>query len=64
MVQAVDLLLNKMKEDNFPFDRVIGISGSGQQHGSVYWRNGARQTLQTLHPALDLSQQLKVTDQQ
>lgn len=60
MIQAVDLLLNKMKEAGFPFGRVVGLSGSGQQHGSVYWREGAGKTLAQLQPSLSLHHQLQV----
>lgn len=28
--QAFDLLLDKMKKDGFPFDKVAGVSGAGQ----------------------------------
>ncbi|KAB5586472.1 hypothetical protein PHYPO_G00002060 [Pangasianodon hypophthalmus] len=49
-VKALDLLLEKMKSAGFDFSRVKAISGSGQQHGSVYWKKGARKTLQGLDP--------------
>ena len=29
-IEAVDVLLTRMKEDNFPFERVAAISGAGQ----------------------------------
>lgn len=32
-----------------------------QQHGSVYWKRGARQTLTSLHPNKTFTEQLKVT---
>lgn len=40
-----------MKAKGFPFQRVAAISGSGQQHGSAYWRTGARAALQGLSAA-------------
>ncbi|XP_051538537.1 xylulose kinase [Myxocyprinus asiaticus] len=49
-VKALDVLLEKMKNVGFDFSRVKALSGSGQQHGSVYWRKGARQTLNQLDP--------------
>lgn len=59
-VEALELLFNKMKQDEFPFSRVIGISGSGQQHGSVYWRTGALgSVLEKLVHTEALSEQLK-----
>jgi xylulokinase len=50
-VEALDLVLTKLRKVNFPFHKVYAISGSGQQHGSVYWANGAREAyLKTLDP--------------
>ncbi|XP_076577627.1 xylulose kinase isoform X1 [Chaetodon auriga] len=58
-VKALDLLLDKMKRAGLDLSRVRALSGSGQQHGSVYWRRGASQTLKQLHPDQDLHQQLQ-----
>ncbi|XP_034535055.1 xylulose kinase [Notolabrus celidotus] len=58
-VKALDLLLDKMKEAGLDFSRVRALSGSGQQHGSVYWRTGASETLKNLDPDQDLNQQLQ-----
>jgi len=52
-------LLGRMKADNFPFQQVKAISGSGQQHGGVYWRMGASETLASLVPEKTLAEQLK-----
>uniref|UniRef100_A0A674AS14 Xylulose kinase n=1 Tax=Salmo trutta TaxID=8032 RepID=A0A674AS14_SALTR len=49
-VKALDLILGKMKNAGFDFSRVKALSGSGQQHGSVYWRKGTNQVLRDLHP--------------
>lgn len=46
--------------DNFPFHKVVAISGSGQQHGSVYWRSGAEAVLKNLTPGISLASQLDV----
>ncbi|KAG7267221.1 hypothetical protein CRUP_004562, partial [Coryphaenoides rupestris] len=54
--QALDLLLDKMKKAGFDFSLVKALSGSGQQHGSVYWSTGANHTLKQLDPAKSLSQ--------
>jgi xylulokinase len=35
-VAALDLLLTRLREAGVAFDRIAGVSGSGQQHGSVY----------------------------
>jgi len=36
-VDAFILLLRQMKSDQFPFERVRAVSGSAQQHATVYW---------------------------
>ena len=57
-VAALDLLLHRMQADKAPLDQVAAISGSGQQHGSVWWANGAREHLAGLDPARTLEDQL------
>ncbi|MBN1675209.1 MAG: carbohydrate kinase [Kiritimatiellae bacterium] len=57
-VAALDLLLARMKADGFPFARVAAVSGSGQQHGSVYLRPGTRERLRALAPDQALRDQL------
>ena len=37
---ALDLLLKRMRDAGIDFARVRGISGSGQQHGTVYLKHG------------------------
>ncbi|XP_040821584.1 xylulose kinase [Ochotona curzoniae] len=58
-VQALDILLEKMKASGFDFSQVVALSGAGQQHGSVYWKTGASQALSHLSPNLSLHQQLQ-----
>lgn len=41
-----------------PPSQVAAISGSGQQHGSVYWRTGAASALAKLAKGATVSQQL------
>jgi xylulokinase len=36
-IEAIQTLLDRMKLDNFPFHKVKSISGSCQQHGTVYY---------------------------
>ena len=43
-VEALDVVLTKLANSNFPFHKVSAISGSGQQHGSVYWARGAQKS--------------------
>jgi len=57
-VAAVDELLSRMQKGGFAFENVKAISGSGQQHGSVYWKNGAAEILSGLKGGEPLTGQL------
>ncbi|XP_064644272.1 xylulose kinase-like [Lineus longissimus] len=58
-VEAVDLVLSKMKNDGFDFSKVVALSGTGQQHGSVYWKRGAVDILSNMEPEKSLKVQLQ-----
>ncbi|KAM6900745.1 xylulose kinase [Xenentodon cancila] len=58
-VKALDLLLDKLKWAGLDFSRVRAVSGSGQQHGSVFWRTGASRTLEQLDPGRSLHRLLQ-----
>ena len=55
---ALDLLLERFKKEKIPFAGIAAISGSGQQHGSVYFRRGASERLCALDPRKSLKPQL------
>uniref|UniRef100_A0A0A8KA47 Xylulose kinase n=1 Tax=[Candida] sonorensis TaxID=51926 RepID=A0A0A8KA47_9ASCO len=57
-VEALDLCFTKMLEDGFPFDKVVGMSGSCQQHGSVYWSKEAPKIFESLNSNVSLKDQL------
>lgn len=57
-LDAIDHVFTEMKNKNFPFEKVKGISGSAQQHGSVYWSEEASELLKDLDGSSDLSSQL------
>ncbi|KAF3180583.1 hypothetical protein EYR41_001231 [Orbilia oligospora] len=57
-IEALDLLLQRMKNKGFDFSRVKGISGAGQQHGSVYWSKSAESLLSSLSTEKSLLEQL------
>ena len=59
-VKAVDVILNRLMEGNVEMSRIKGISGTGQQHGSVYWKRGAHEALKNLDPSQTMEAQLKV----
>ena len=57
-VEALDLVLQRLKDQGCDLSRVVCVSGAGQQHGSVFWRNGARQILRNLRADTPLESQL------
>ncbi|KIW16788.1 D-xylulose kinase A [Exophiala spinifera] len=57
-LQAIDTLLARLKDDGLDFKRVKGISGSGMQHGSVFWNADAERLLAQLDPQKTLQSQL------
>lgn len=50
-VAALELGLTRMQATGLPMQRVVSISVSGQQHGSVYWRTGSEALLRGLSAA-------------
>ncbi|KAI4321468.1 hypothetical protein MLD38_034843 [Melastoma candidum] len=50
-VEALDLMLRKLSESKMDFSKVVAVSGSGQQHGSVYWKRGSHSILSSLDPS-------------
>ncbi|KAI2630897.1 actin-like ATPase domain-containing protein [Hypoxylon sp. NC1633] len=57
-IEAMDLILTRLKEKECPIDKIRGISGSGQQHSSVYWSEHAEATLKKLDSGKTLIDQL------
>ena len=58
-VEALDILFQRMKKENVPLSEVLAISGSGQQHGSVYMNDRAPRALGALDPEKDLKVNLE-----
>ena len=58
-VEALDLLLGKMKKASFPFHKVVALSGDAQQCSSVYWKRDSKTILQNLTPEKSISEQLQ-----
>ncbi|KAK2548131.1 Xylulose kinase [Acropora cervicornis] len=58
-VRAFDLVLQRLKEKGLKFESVACLSGTGQQHGSIYWKKGAQQTLRNLQGGRSLFEQLE-----
>ncbi|KAI9735303.1 MAG: hypothetical protein M1818_006497 [Claussenomyces sp. TS43310] len=57
-LEAVDLVLARLKEKETPFEAIRGISGAGQQHGSVYWTTEGERSLEQLEPQKTIVDQL------
>ncbi|EHY59423.1 hypothetical protein HRR83_001304 [Exophiala dermatitidis] len=57
-LQAIDVLLTRLKDDGLDFKRIKAISGSGMQHGSVFWNADAEHLLAQLDPNKTLESQL------
>ena len=60
-LDALDLVFAKLKEAGAPLAKVEALSGSGQQHGSVYLRKNFDASLQGLKKEESLSAQLAST---
>ncbi|MDA0748847.1 MAG: FGGY family carbohydrate kinase, partial [bacterium] len=56
--EALNVLFEDMKADGVPLGDVLAISGSGQQHGSVYLNDRAGDVLAGLDPACGLAENL------
>ncbi|XKL59126.1 hypothetical protein PGB90_000142 [Kerria lacca] len=57
-VKAVDILLDKLQIIGADLGKVVAISGSAQQHGTVYWQKGSEAVMQSLDPSSFLHTQL------
>ncbi|XP_026676147.1 xylulose kinase [Diaphorina citri] len=57
-VKALDILLDQLRVEGADFGKLVALSGTGQQHGTVYWNRGARSVLRSLDPAHFLHSQL------
>src|SRR5687767_9092223 len=48
--EALDVLFGRLAEQRLDLDRLTAISGSAQQHGSVYLNDASARGLESLHP--------------
>ncbi|KAL5402436.1 hypothetical protein PMIN03_010670 [Paraphaeosphaeria minitans] len=58
-LDAIELVLQRLKEQGADFSRVQGISGAGMQHGTVFWSKNAEGILGSLDPGKTLLEQLE-----
>jgi len=56
---ALDRLFALMKKDGVPLGKILAVSGSGQQHGSVYLGGTAPEVLANLNPKKSLVENLQ-----
>ncbi|KAF2203125.1 xylulose kinase [Delitschia confertaspora ATCC 74209] len=57
-LEAIELVLQRLKEDGADFSKVKGISGAGMQHGTVFWSEDAEALLGGLDAGKTLLEQL------
>ncbi|ERL87269.1 xylulose kinase [Dendroctonus ponderosae] len=57
-VKAFDILMDRLVVAGADLAQIAAVSGTAQQHGSVYWQKGANDTLKTLDPSQFLHEQL------
>ncbi|KAL1132446.1 hypothetical protein AAG570_010401 [Ranatra chinensis] len=57
-VKALDMLLDRLRICGADFSKVAALSGSAQQHGTVYWSVGAEEVLKKLDNSHFLHTQL------
>ncbi|KAF2440298.1 xylulose kinase [Karstenula rhodostoma CBS 690.94] len=58
-LDAIELVLQRLKEQGADFSKVQGISGAGMQHGTVFWSKDAESILGSLDPGKTLLEQLE-----
>ncbi|KAJ4330718.1 hypothetical protein N0V95_010009, partial [Ascochyta clinopodiicola] len=58
-LEAIDLVLQRLKEQGADFSKVQGVSGAGMQHGTVFWSEDAEHLLANLDPGKTLLEQLE-----
>jgi len=56
---ALDLLLQRCKDSGFDWSKIDGVSGSGQQHGSIYFNGTFFDAVKMLDANRPLADQLK-----
>src|SRR4051812_9102738 len=57
--EALDLVFACMKKKGVALDKILAISGSGQQHGSVYLKASAAEVFAGLDPKTNLVKNLR-----
>ncbi|CAN0921943.1 Xylulose kinase 2 [Linum grandiflorum] len=58
-IEALDLVLHRLSKSGLEFGKVAALSGSGQQHGSVYWKKGSSALFSSLDSGKPLADQFR-----
>lgn len=58
-LEAIELVLQRLKDQGADFSKVQGISGAGMQHGTVFWSHDAETLLASLDAGKTLLEQLE-----
>ncbi|KAH7927851.1 actin-like ATPase domain-containing protein [Leucogyrophana mollusca] len=55
-LEAIDLVMERVKSAGVDLSAIAGISGAGQQHGSVYWSEEGEKALESMDPKRSLAE--------
>ncbi|BEJ12925.1 hypothetical protein CspHIS471_0300990 [Cutaneotrichosporon sp. HIS471] len=58
-IEALDILLDRMKDAKWPIQNIKAVSAAGQQHASVYWSKEASALLSSLDAGQPMAPQMK-----
>lgn len=58
-LDAVNLVLDRLRDAGLDFSRVKGLSGAGMQHGTVFWSHEAENLLSNVDAGKTLCEQLE-----
>jgi len=58
-LDAINVVLQRLKDQGLNFQHIKGMSGAGMQHGTVFWSNEAEGLLSKLDPHKSLAEQLE-----
>ncbi|KAK3070813.1 hypothetical protein LTR53_009792, partial [Teratosphaeriaceae sp. CCFEE 6253] len=58
-LEAINLVLDRLREAGLDFSKVKGLSGAGMQHGTVFWSGDAEKLLSGLDGRRTLVEQLE-----
>ena len=57
-LEALDLLFSRLRDNNIPLHKLRSISGSAQQHATIFIKETSQQAVRNLDPKRSLAEQL------